>query len=109
TNRWSHPSRSLRKAIHLPSGDGWAPALASPVMLQNFSLTSSWSTFGSPPPTSTSDVIRRLKSDDVRSTRKCLGSSHRRPPNPPSVPSETGAPPDADTALVSPGTFSVIV
>src|SRR5438067_1484248 len=58
TYSWSQPSASLRNAIHFPSGDGCAPPAASPVMLQNFGSTSSWRTFGSPPDTSATYVVR---------------------------------------------------
>ncbi len=91
----------------MPSGDGCAPA--SPVMLQNLSATSSWRTFGSPPAIATTDVVRFLKSGEVRSARKCAASSHRRPPKPPPEPSVFIPVPSTLTTSVSPGTFSLIV
>src|SRR5439155_18371994 len=105
TYSWSQPSRSLRNAIHLPSGDGCAPPAASPVKLQNFGSTSSCRTLGSPPDTSATYVIRFLKSADVRSNTNHFASIQRRPPNTPAViVTAVGAPPIADTVMSCPGT-----
>jgi hypothetical protein len=93
----------------VPSGEACDPPRASPVMLQNFSSTSSCRTVASPVSMSTIDEVRRLKSGDVRSTTRCRASSHRRPPKPPPDPTAFGAPPDALTTKVWPGTFSLIV
>jgi len=80
-------------------------------MLQNFSSTSSLIVRAGPPVMSMSVVVRRLKSGDVRSTRKWRGSSQRRPPNPAPLAavSSVESPPVDATTCVRPGTFSVMV